>query len=233
MEFNKSDIRQLLSEGLIEETAEAALAYAEHCHLPDIANALLSLQSRINDHHKKWNSGQIDYNTYSVVHAQITQGLTDWLSRLPDEPTPAGPRRRFLTESTFKKRIFILLVLIKVLVFFRLWYHYGTGGFSNDQFQGTAALLLPALAAYVSVVLASYLREAKQAPQPERYISGMLVGFAYWIFPLYAIALLTLIELKAMTSISFTQMNFWLAMVESVLGGYIGQMLHAFFKEER
>jgi hypothetical protein len=101
----------------------------------------------------------------------------------------------------------------------------------SDQFQGTATLLAPALAAYIAVILADYLRQQKAGPQPPRYISGPLVTFAYWLFPAYAIMLLLAIELKAKGSISFAGMNSWLALVESVLGGYIGQMVHSLFKE--
>lgn len=230
---DKQAIRQLIGEGKLEQAAAAALAYAEHCRLPDIANALIGLRSRISDHQEKWAGGLIPYAEYSLVHAQITHGLAEWVGRLPETPTPAGPRRRFLTEAAFKKRVFLLLLAIKVAVFLRLWYHWSTGGFTVDQFQATAALLLPTLAAYVSVALAGYLREAQQAPPPPRYISGILVSFAYWLFPLYAGALILLIELKTKGSLSFGQMNFWLAMTESVLGGYIGQMLNAFFRKEK
>lgn len=233
MEHDKPSIQQLIGAGQLDEAAAAALAYAEHCHLPDIANALMALRSRINDHQAKWASGQIAYSDYSLVHAQLTSGLLEWVGRLPDTPTPAGPRRRFLTEAAFKKRVFLLLLFIKLAVFFRLWYHWSTGGFTVEQFQSTATLLLPTLAAYVSVVLASYLRESQQAAPPApRYISGMLVAFAYWLFPLYALALILLIEQKTMGNLSFGQMNFWLAMTESVLGGYIGQMLNALFRKE-
>jgi len=229
---DKHAVRQLIGEGQLEPAAAAALAYAEQCHLPDIANDLIALRSRINDHQQKWTTGLISYADYSLVHAQITHGLTTLVSRLPDTPTPAGPRRRFLTEAIFKKRIFQLLLIIKAVVFLRLWYHFRTGGFNMDQFQSTATLLLPALAAYVSVALGGYLRQHKEGPQPERYISGTLVGFAYWLFPIYAIVLIALIELKAKSELSYTEMNFWLVMAESVLGGYIGQMLNAFFKKE-
>lgn len=233
MEHNKSTIREHIGAGQLEEAAAGALAYAEHCGLPDIANGLLALKSRARDHHEQWSSGRIDYQAYSLGHAQITHGLLQWVDRLPDKPTPAGARRTFLTEAVFKKRLFYLLLIIKAAVLGRLAYHYSTGGFSQDQFQGTAALLAPALAAYITVVLADYLREHKNGdPQAPRYISGPLVSFAYWLFPAYAVLLVLLIELKAATLLSFVQMNTWLALVESVLGGYIGQMVHALFRKE-
>jgi hypothetical protein len=231
MEHTKTTIRELIIEGQLATAAGIATQYAEHCGLSDIAHALTTLSARIQDHQEKWNTGLIAYEDYSLAHAQLTHGLIQWIDRLPDVPKPAGPRRKFLTEETFKKRLFYLLLLIKAVVLARLAYHAGTGGFMSDQFQGTATLLAPALAAYIAVILADYLRQQKAGPQPPRYISGPLVTFAYWLFPAYAIMLLLAIELKAKGSISFAGMNSWLALVESVLGGYIGQMVHSLFKE--
>lgn len=231
MEQTKATIRDLIGEGRLAAAAEVALAYAERCRLPDIANALLTLQSRIQDHQQKWDTGLINYEDYSLGHVQITHGLAQWVERLPNKPVPAGRRRTFLTEAAFKKRLFYLLLLIKAVVLARLTYHYSTGGFNEDQFQGTATLLAPALAAYITVVLADYLRKQKQPDQPPRYISGPLVSFAYLLIPFYAGFLILFIELKAGTWITFSQMNTWLALVESVLGGYIGQMVHALFKQ--
>lgn len=230
MEQTKTTIRELIGEGRLAAAADLALAYAQRCRLPDIANALLTLQGRIQDHQQKWNTGLINYEDYSQGYAQITHGLAQWVESLPDKPVPAGPRRKFLTEATFKKRLFYLLLFIKGVVLARLTYHYSTGGFNQDQFQGTATLLAPALAAYITVVLADYLRQQKQQEQRPRYISGPLVSFAYWLFPVYAAFLILFIELKVKGSINFSQMNTWLMLVESVLGGYIGQMVHALFK---
>lgn len=231
MEHTKTSIRELIGSGQLEAATAAALEYADYCGLSDIANALTTISARAQDHQQKWTTGLISYGDFSLAHAKITNDLTEWVSRLPDQPKPAGPRRKFITEDVFKKRVFYLLLAIKVLVLFRLYYHWSTGGFNDDQFQGTATLLAPTLAAYIAVVLADYLRQYKMGPQPERYISGPLVAIGYWLFPIYAIFLLLFIELKAKGSISFNQMNTWLMLVESVLGGYVGQMVHGLFKK--
>jgi hypothetical protein len=231
MDHTKSSIRQLITQGKLEAANAAALEYAEYSGLSDIANALTVLGSRAQDHHEKWSAGLISYEAYSRAHAQITHSLTDWVDRLPDEPTPGKKRRRLLTEATFKKRLFYLLCLIKVAVILRLSYHWSTGGFSNDQFQGTVALLAPALAAYISVMVADYLRQHHKGPQPPRYISGPLVTFSYFLMPIYGLLLLLFIELKAKTVFSFAEMNTWLALVESVLGAYVGQIVFAFFRK--
>lgn len=231
MEHKKTDIKELVAKGKLAAATDMALEYAEYCGLADMANALISVRAQTNDHEQKWISGVLSYEDYSLSHARITNSLVHWVDRLPDIPKPAALHRKFLTEAIFKKRLFYLLLSIKAIVLMRLAYHYSTGGFTSDQFQGTTTLLAPALAVYITVILADYLRQQKSDSQPPRYISGPLVTFAYWLFPIYAMLLLLFIELKVKGTISFTGMNSWLALVESVLGGYIGQMVHSLFKE--
>lgn len=228
MEHTKSSIRRSLSEGRLREAAGAALAYAEYCGLTDIANALTTLSARIEDHHQKWETGQISYEVFSQAHAQITHGLAAWTDRLPDVPKPAGRRRQLMNANTFKKRLLQLLLLTKTVVILRLAYHWSTGGFNQDQFQSTIALLLPALAAYLAVILPGLGRSPERA-EPPRYLSGPLLSFSYWLFPVYAVLLILFIELKAKSVLSFPQMNALLAAVEIVLGGYVGQIVFSVF----
>lgn len=232
MEYTKQSIRAALAAGKQEEAANTALAYAEYTGLTEIVNALLVLNAKAKDLHQKWGTGLLSYADFSLHYAQVNDGLAQWIDRLPDQAVPATRRRKLLTESTFKGRVFFLLCAIKIIVILRLAYHWSTGGFNNDQFQATATLLAPTLAAYISVMLADYIRQHQKGPTPPRYLSGPLVTFSYWLFPIYAILLLFFIEMKAKSSFSFSQMNFWLAMVESVLGGYVGRIVFAFFKKE-
>ncbi|MDB4443252.1 hypothetical protein N9157_01960 [Saprospiraceae bacterium] len=44
--------------------------------------------------------------------------------------------------------------------------------------------------------------------------------------------MIVLLENKLDGTLSFQQMNFWMAMEESILGGYIGQIVYSFFKKE-
>lgn len=233
MDHTKSSIRKLIIDGKLEKAGAAALEYADFCGLEDISNGLTAAIHRAKELEKQKNSTLITHEAYSVSYAQIVNGLVDWVGRLPAQPIAAkGKRTRLLSETTFKKRVFYLLCIVKLAVVGRLAYHWSTGGFNNEQFQATITLLVPALAAYISVMLADYLRQTRHEPKPPRYLSGPLVTFSYWLFPVYALALFFFIEMKAKTAITFVQMNFWLALVESVLGGYVGQVVFAFFKKD-
>ncbi len=233
MDHTKSSIRKLIIDGKLEQACTAAIEYADYCGLDDLANGLAAVSNRSKELEKQKNSTLITHEAYSVSYSRIVNGLVDWVSRLPAQPVPSkGKRPRLLSEATFKKRVFYLLCLVKAAVILRLAYHWSTGGFNNEQFLSTATLLAPALAAYISVMLADYLRQSGQEPRPPKYLSGPLVTFSYWLFPIYALALFLFIEMKAKSALSFGQMNLWLALVESVLGGYVGQIVFAFFRKE-
>ncbi len=227
----KANIRDLIINGKLEQANNAGLEYARHCGLVEIMNEFTKLGSRITAHHQQWHGGTISYDEYSRHHARIVHDLTAWLERLPDNPAPSGKKVKLLDEATFKKRLFYALLFTKIIVLARLAYHWSTGGFNNDQFQGTAALLAPAFAAYISVMLADYLQQHHNGDVSPRYLSGPLLVFSYWLFPLYAILLILFLEMKVKGVFSFAQMNLWLALVESVLGGYIGRIVFSFFKE--
>lgn len=232
MQHTKATIRKSIIEGKLADAAKAALVYAEYCGLADVTNGLTVLNSQLKEHQNKWNAGIINYETFSLTHAQIAHGLTQWVTSLPDHPKLATAKKKLLQESTFKKRIFYGLILIKILVIVWLAYHWSTGGFTVAEFKATATLLIPAFAGLISVILADYLRQQQKRVQHPKYISGPLVTFSYWLFPIYAILLMFIIALKAASRMDFADMSFWVAIIESVLGGYIGQIVYSFFKKD-
>ncbi len=233
MEITKRAIRDLLVQGKLKEAISSALEYATYCGLSEIVNALSALMVQAKDHHKKWNAGMISYEESSLKQAQISYHLGEWINHLPDKPVAKkGKRMRLMNESTFKNRVFYALCITKILIFFYLYYHWETGAFTVAEFQSTATLLIPAFAAYISVIIGDYLNQHHSPLKAPKFIAGPLVTFGYWLFPIYFLALFLLIRAKAKTDITFSQMNFWLAMAESVLGGYIGQLVHSLFKKD-
>lgn len=233
MEHTKSSIRTLLAKGETELALSATLEYAEFCGLTDIVNGLTTLSNRTALNQEQFDSGLVKYDDFILMHTQAAFSLTNFIDRLPDQAVASKPKRKPLQETTFKNRIFYAILIIKVIVLLRLAYHWSTGGFNDDQFYATVGLLAPAFAAYITVMLDDYLRLQKTGVLAPRYLSGPLVTFSYWLFPVYAMILLTVIEMKVPGRISFPQMNLFLALTESVLGVYIGKIVFAFFKKDQ
>lgn len=232
MSLTKKDIRELMAQGQLREATAAALAYAETCGIAETANALTVLQGNIEENRHQWGTGQISYEDFTRQHARATQGLADSLDQLPEEPTAGKAQKRLTEENAFKKRLFWMLVAAKFLVFSWTYYLWQTGGFQNEEALTAFSALAPAFVAYISLMLADYLRaHREQAPPRRRYVSGILVKVAFWLFPLYALAQMYIVGRKAQGAFTFAQMNMALALVESVLGGYVGQIVQAFFKK--
>lgn len=231
MPSTKKDIRARIAAGELPEAVGAALEYATQSGAAEAVNGLTTLSASLEEHRRQWASGQISFDEFSRAHARLAQGLSDWLDQLPDVSTP-GAAKKMLDEGRFKNRILWLLLLTKLVVIGRLWYHWSTGGFDKGEFMAALGLLAPALAAYGSVILSDYIRAQREGIPKHRFVSGPLVRIAFWVFPVYALALLYCIEQKAKSNFSFVEMNTGLALVESLLGGYVGQIVGAFFKKE-
>ena len=233
MQHTKATIKASIREGHLKKAVWAALEYAEYCGLTDISNALIALNSRASDHRDKWNSGQVSYEDHARAYAQLTHAATQWADRLPEVPVASkkGRKKKFLTEEALKKKLFYRLLTVKILVLGWLTYLYTSGGYTSDQFKGTATLLATTLAAYVAVILTSYLDQHRAGVAPPRYMSGPLVTFSKWLVPVYGGLLLLFITLKTTGAISFTGLNAWLALVETVIGGYIGKIVNTLFKK--
>lgn len=232
MNYTKADIRKNLREGKMREALDQALAYAEYCNLPDIMNGLTTQAAKLSLHKKNAIGGLLDYPTLARSQAQITHDLLGWTDRLPDVPKPAKGKRRPWRLATFKKGVFYAILVTKLIVLGRLFYLQSTGAFSEAELQATAALLAPAFAAYISVMLADYLRQTKTTAIATRYVSGPLITFAFWLFPFYPMILIFILNGKPAERWDFGGMMLWLGLAESVLGGYIGQIVQALFKKD-
>jgi|GEM_PF-714617 len=236
MQHSKSDIRKRIALGELKEAVAEALEYALYCQLEEPANQLTISSSRLSDHVSKWNTGLLSYEEFSREQAKIAYQLTGILSSLPEKASPQRGQKKLLDEATFKKRLFYGLIAAKALVLLRLMYHSnfssGTGGFTKAELFATMGLLAPVFVTYISAMLADYLRQHQRNEwRAPRYVSGPLVTMGYWLIPLHALALIYIIEQKAATELSFAEMNTGLALVETLLGGYIGQIVFAFFKK--
>jgi hypothetical protein len=233
MQYTKSEIRKMIAAGELESAARAALSYADCCQEAEVLNGLTVVAANLEALKKNWDSGQITYQEYSRAHAQVTHGLAGWLDRLPPVPAPVAHKRRLVDEGKFKTQVFYFLCLSKFLVIGYLTFHWSLGGFSKEQFFSTLAILGPTFGAYISVMLADYLRSQKEAPRPERrMVLAPVLKLAYWLFPAYILSIIFVIKLKIVGDLNLGEMNSALAMVETLLGGYVGQIVFAFFNKE-
>jgi len=236
---SKRELRAQVSRGELKEAAEAALAYAEYCQSAEPANQLTVLNSRLHEHGAEWNTGRISYDEFSRAHAKIAYDLTAILEDLPDQPAPNAGKRKLLDEAVFKKRLFYFLCISNLVVMYRVYYLSPFWTSSLRSISETFAiigLLIPVFAAYLPVMLGDYLRTHREGlPLRRRYVSGPLITVAYWLFPIYTFLLLYVLEMYAGgtdVAVRFADLTAGISLIETLLGGYIGQIVFAFFKKE-
>lgn len=229
-QYDKQGLRRLVANGSLSEALEATIAYATDCGLEEHMNGLLALQSRLAKQESHYGSGIVSYTVYTQVHAQVTNQLLKWISRLPDLRKPTKRGASPLQLATFKKRIFYFIVVSKGITALWLVYQYETGGYSLNELKSIVGILTLGFGGYITIMLSDYMARLRQNESEPIFINGPLVTFAYWLFPIYTLSILLLIQAKAAQSINFGDMSLALALIEGVLGGYIHKIVQNLFR---
>lgn len=231
----KSDIRNLIANGDLSKALEAALYYAEYSNANEITGHLAGLSGRLRQHINTWASGQISYEDFSREQSRVTFALNNYLEQLPPKPLPHSGEKKILEESVFKKRIFILLIISKMIVIGWVWNQWSMGTLNEELVKTVFSLLIPMFVTYFYIILDDYLREYKDGTLTiRRYVSGPLVIIGYSIFPLYSLIVIYILKSGMIThEISSTAtMYTLLSFVETIYGGILGKVVTAFFKKE-
>jgi hypothetical protein len=230
--MTKTEIRKLIEEGQLRPAVQAALEYAKKCQLEELDKDLTVLSGNLENHQKQWNTQTISYDEFLRGHARIAHGLTELLDQLPNTPTP-GSQVRVLDEHKYKWRVFWIFIVAKLLVVSRLYYHWDRGGFTWAEFVSTLFLLVAALVAHSVVMFDNLLQHDREGFTNRRYVSRMLARAVQALILLYAVTLFVAVEWKAMSTLSFPEMNTMITLSETLLGGLIGKVVQRFFKSEK
>lgn len=228
----KREIRAMVARGDLREALEASLNYAEYCGSADEINGLTTLNGRFAQHTGHWATGQIAYEEFSREQARIAYALIGIIDQLPQQPAPNAGRKKNLDETTFKKRLLLLVLFSKGIALLQVWHYWGMGTFNIERALTVFTLLCPTFVASLSLMLGDYLRAYREVtPLSRRLVAGPLISIAYGLFPFYTILLLYLLRLGTTAQeISFPVMCILLSTVETIVGGYVGQVVTSVFK---
>lgn len=224
------ELKEMIAAGDSAGAARAALDYAEACNDTDAVAGIATISNGLVKDNKLWTTGQISHEDFSRTHARATFGLSAWIDSLPDQPTPKAIQKR-MEEGRFKWRIFKWLVIAKMLVLFFTFYLWRTRGFTNDEAYTAFSALLPAFVAYVALMIKDFSQREEVLSPVKRYASPRIVTIAWWLFPAYTFIQMYIVYLKVTGEITFAQMTMAIAGTESILGGYIGDIVTSFFKK--
>lgn len=141
-----------------------------------------------------------------------------------------------MREDKFKRRLFFLMLIAKVVALITLWFEWSTNGFSTSEFLATVTLILPLFSIYTSMMFKGLMADPFEVEAEERAVillprrvKKSVSRLAHWLIPLYGLLIAYLITLKPVGVVSFSSMQAIIATVESGLGVYIGQLVFAFY----
>ena len=142
-----------------------------------------------------------------------------------------------MEKAKFQFRIFILLLISKLIAIGTLIFEWLTNGFSSSEFTATFTLILPLFSVYTTLIFKEFLGNPIKNVNKEsdvkdlQFVKKIIVNIAHYIIPLYGIIIAILIIWKPIGILSFNGMQAAIAGVESFLGVYIGQLVFALFKK--
>jgi len=140
-----------------------------------------------------------------------------------------------MTEQLLKKRIFIFLLISKLLIILLIWFHYRTGGYSLSEALATIGLILPMFTVYLTAIIKDALKDPykkAEAAENQRVVSSIVRTMTYAIFPLYTLLFMWVIGLKPQSgSFTFENLQTALSAIESGFGVYVGLIVFSLFKD--
>ena len=136
-----------------------------------------------------------------------------------------------MSETELKNRIGIFLVLAQFGTLVMIIFLYFAGGFLFDEMTTTAALVLPMLASYTTVITKHFTRTRRQVSEKTRPVTNAFVFVSFLIPLLFVFLIVTIIVLKSLSIgfSSFDQFKTMLAIVESAFAIYLGQIIYSLF----
>lgn len=249
------DIRLLIADNQTEKAIAAISAYLEKYDFPTLQDdlALLSAKWEAWEDHRR--DGTHSPDKLAEQKAQIDKALLSINRELFKKLEAAGkaeadekkprPKPKGIREDKFKMQVFIFMVAAKVIVIGWVFFHQSTGGLSSKQALATITLLLPTFSMYTAAMFNDFL-ENRYVSDKERifpYIKNSLRWITYVLFPVYMLALLTVVGNQAQGEFmqgeivqevadkGMEKMTTWLSIIETGLGVYIGKIVFTLFKK--
>lgn len=247
--MKKADLLALIATDDIRPALDVTRESAKLLENKDLQQDLILLSSQWEHLEKEEQSGAISWDTLLQNRNRLKRSLLELLEPLPEQlPVTrdalgsAKPmaKPKGVPESRFKKQVFFFMLAAKCWIIYWVWFHQGTGGFTSEEAKATILVLLPAFTAYTTVMLGDFIRNRHKPVLPPAFalrVSPTLRLITWIVFPIYVLALHWVIGEKAAgmladdPKINFESMIAWLAIAESAFGIYLGQIIHALFKD--
>jgi len=143
-----------------------------------------------------------------------------------------------MKETKLKNVILILMLLAKFLTLGVVLFHHFTNGFEGkSEALSIIVLILPLFTVYLTVMLKDifsnpYKTKEKKEIEKTKIVKASISILTFIVFPIYFIAIFISINLRASGELSFIELQQIIALIETIFGVYVGQIIFTLFKKE-
>lgn len=244
--YEKKMLREWLSEDKLEKLQEALKDITTADEQKDLANDVVLNAGRLSDYRRTVTNGTASNDELRLLRNQIRLSFLNIIDALPDEITVSEDRslkaKRLMTEQQFKSWVLGIMLVGKLMMMAFIVFQMDTGGFTQEQGLSIIALLLPALTAYLSAMVADIIRRKNDlfpTGNDRKTISSTMKRMTFVVLPLYFFFLFLMINRYAIgymvqndNEADFKSLTTWLAIIESGFGVYVGQIVYGLFREK-
>lgn len=231
----KSRIRQLIADNQTQEALQVLLQSTKAEALLNFHNEGVALAARYHQYKEDRRLGIADYDDLARTKIKINLALLDLASKLPaDTAEQASKKSPGIRESTLKRHVLRIMVASKILILGFLFILWDAGGFTDDQFIGTATLLVPLFTAYTVLMVRDAAKHRFVGITPaeaEMLLTHRFKWTAYLALIGYTLAIWMVLYLKPPGILDYKQMSGMLTLVETGVGVYVGEIVFTLFKK--
>lgn len=244
--YEKKILRGLLSEDKLEQLQENLRDITTVDENKELANEVILNAGRLADYRKTVTNGTASNEELRLLRNQIRLAFLNIIDALPDEITisqdPSVKLPRLMTEQKFKSWVLGIMLIGKLFMMAFIVFQMDTGGFTQEQGLSVISLLLPALTAYLSAMIADIIKRRNDlfpTGNDRKTISITMKRMTFIVLPLYFLFLFIIINRYAIGYMAqndgeadFKTLTTWLAIIESGFGVYVGQIVYGLFREK-
>lgn len=233
----KQEIRQLIANNKPEVALDTFLQATNMEALIDFHNEGVMLAARFKKYEKDLRLRTEDYDDLVRTKAKIDLALLDIVNKLPSEEQQAqlAKKNPGIRESSLKRHVLRIMVTSKILILGFLFILWDAGGFTDDQFIGTATLLIPLFTAYTVLMVRDAVRHpyvSIRTETVEMLVTNRFKWMAYFTLMTYSFVIALVLYIKPPGILDYTQMSIMLTLVEAGIGVYVGEIVFALFKNK-
>ena len=245
--FEKKILRGLLADDKLEQLQAQLRDITDADDHKDLEKEVLLNAGRLSDYRQTLTIGTASGDELRILRNQIRLSFMNIIDALPDEITLKNDTSlktpKLMTEQRFKSWVFVLIFVGKLFIIGFVVFQIDTGGFTHEQGLSVIALFVPALTAYIGVMLADIIRRRNDlfpTGNDRKTVSKTLQRTTFVLLPFYFLLLFLMINRYAigyMADSSTNESDFkalmtWLGIIESGFGVYVGQIVYGLFREK-